>query len=103
MDEAPGRARAGGTAEVGGGRGVSLLFLATVGFRGLGHDGSRGVAVLHVARRGRYHAGCRTGGHYKGQSHKGPCTKNPFFHSRFGLYRAVSHRGGKPCGAGAVH
>ena len=26
------------------------MFLATIGLRGLGHDGGRGVAVLHIAR-----------------------------------------------------
>ena len=30
------------------------MFLATIGFRGLRHDGGRGVAALHVTGGGRH-------------------------------------------------
>ena len=87
IDAAPGRARTGGTAEERGSGGVGFLFLlATVGLRGFGHDGGRSVSVLHVARRGRHHAGCRTGREADRQGPEGQCTKNDFFHSGMFLF-----------------
>ena len=35
------------------------MFLATVRFRGFGHDGSGGVAVLDVRRGRAHHPRCR--------------------------------------------
>ena len=62
-----------------------LLFLATVGFRGFGHDGGRSVSVLHVACRGRHHSCSRTGREADRQGPEGQCTKNDFFHNGLGL------------------
>lgn len=37
-----------------------LMFLAAVGLRGLGDDGGRRVAVMHVTRTRTHHPRCRT-------------------------------------------
>ena len=35
------------------------MFVATVSFRGLGHDRGGGVAALHITGCGTYHSTCR--------------------------------------------